>query len=97
MKVITEEISVLTKGIGETKVRQRSELSEAEKTLLADKDLASKLAGSCTTQASEWEERQRLRAEELVAIQDTIKLLNDNDSLELSLMQLRDNKRRSCP
>jgi hypothetical protein len=68
---------------------------------LADKELASKLTGSCATQASEWEERQRLRAEELVAIHDTIKLLNDDDSLELfketlpspTLMQLRDNKR----
>ena len=53
MKAITEEISVLTKGIGETTVRQgtlaveveklKSEFSEAEKTLLTDKELASKL------------------------------------------------------
>ena len=33
--------------------------------------MAVKLAGSCTTQASEWEERQRLRAEELVALHVT--------------------------
>ena len=46
-----------------------------------------------------------MRAEELVASQDTIKLLNNNGSLELFketlpspiLVQIRDNKRRSCP
>ena len=52
--------------------KMKSELFEAEKSLLADKELASKLTGSGATQASEWEERQRLRAEELVAIHDTI-------------------------
>ena len=93
MKAKTEEISVLTKAIEEKTVRQgtlavevekmKSELSEAERTLLADEQLASKLAGNCTTQASEWEVRQRMRAEELVASQETIKLLNDDDSLEL--------------
>ena len=93
MKAKTREISVLTKTIEEKTVRlgtlavevekMKSELSESEKTLLADQELVSKLTGSCSTQASEWEERQRLRAEELVAIHDTIKLLNDNDSLEL--------------
>ena len=38
--------------------------------------MASKLDGRCATQASKWEERQGL-------IRDTIKLLNDDDSLEL--------------
>ena len=35
--------------------KMKSELSEAEKSLLQDKELASKLSGSCATQASEWE------------------------------------------
>ena len=38
---------------------------------------ASKLDGSCATQALEWEELQRLRAERLVATRDTDKLLDD--------------------
>ena len=42
---------------------------------------ASKLDGSCAAQAREWEELQRLRAEGLVAIRDTNKLLNDWDEL----------------
>ena len=40
----------------------KSELFEAEKSLLTDKKLASKLTGSCATQASEWEEHQKLQA-----------------------------------
>ena len=100
----TEETSVLTKTIEEKTVRQGSlavevekpkfQLCEAKSTLLADKELVSKLDGSCAAQASEWEERQRL-------IHDTIKLLNDDDSLELfkvtlpsqTQMQLQNDKR----
>ena len=100
----TEKTSVLTKTIEEKTVRQGSlavevekpkfQLSEAKSTLLAGKELASKLDGSCAAQASEWEERQRL-------IRDTIKLLNDDDSLELfkvmlpiqTQMQLQNDKR----
>ena len=38
---------------------------------------ASKLDGDCAAQAREWEELQRLRAEGLVTVRDTNKLLND--------------------
>ena len=41
---------------------------EAERTLVAVNELVSRLAGGCTTEASEWKKRQRLRAEDLVAI-----------------------------
>merc|ERR1719251_773099 len=52
---------------------------------------------SCATKKAEWEERSKTRAEELVALADTIRLLNDDDSLELfkktlpspSLLQLK--------
>ena len=47
------------------------------------KELASKLTGSCTRQACELEERQRIRAKELVAIHGTIELRSDDDSPEL--------------
>ena len=111
VKAKTQEISGLTKTDEEKTMLQetlsvkiekmKSELFVAARTLFADKEMASKLTENCSTQASEWEERQRLRAEELVDIHDTIKLMNDDDSLELfketlpssTLMQLRDNKR----
>ena len=42
------------------------------------------------------EERKRLGAEELVAIRDTIKLLNDDDSLELFEKLCQAQLRCSC-
>ena len=40
-------------------------------------DVPSKLDGSCAAQAPEWEELQRLRAEELAAIRETRKKRNN--------------------
>ena len=45
--------------------------------------LTSKLDGGCAAQAPEWEEPQRLRAEELATMRDVNKLPNDSDSFEL--------------
>ena len=79
----------------------KSQRSEGENALLASRELASKLDGSCAVQAPEWEELQRLRDEELVTIHDTNKLPKDYDSLELpkeilpssSMMQVQSDKR----
>ena len=75
----------------------KGDLAETKNSLAVDQALAAKLGLSCGSQSSEWEERQKSRAEELVAIHDTIKLLNDDDALELfkatlpnpSLMQVQ--------
>jgi len=50
----------------------KSELFEVEKSLLADKELASKSTGSCATQASEWEERQKHRAKSRGTTRSTV-------------------------
>jgi len=50
---------------------------------LQTKKLKAELASSCSTKTAEWEERRKTRAEELVAIHETIKILNDDDALEL--------------
>merc|ERR1719287_21042 len=41
------------------------------------------LSKSCETKTAEWEERQKTRGEELVALSETIKILNDDDALDL--------------
>jgi len=38
---------------------------------------------NCASKAAEWEETKKTRAEELVAVAETIKILNDDDALEL--------------
>ena len=95
MKAKSQEISVLTKTIKEKTVRvgtlavevvtMKSVLSVSEKTLLADQEMASKLK-NCSTQAYEWEERQRLRAKELVAIHDMFKLISRVNLISMALL-----------
>merc|ERR1712232_1326278 len=48
-----------------------------------DKAFLKELEEGCGTKEAEWAERQKVRAEELLALSDTIKLLNDDDALEL--------------
>jgi len=102
-----KEVATLTATIETKLTRQgdlgveveglKGDLAETKNSLAADQALAAKLGLSCGSQSSEWEERQKSRAEELVAIHDTIKLLNNDDALELfkatlpnpSLMQLQ--------
>jgi len=80
-------------------VQMKNDLSETEAALLEDKQFLADLDKSCATKTSEWDERSKTRSEELLALADTIKLLNDDDALELfkktlpsasaSLVQLR--------
>merc|ERR1719310_1405257 len=48
-----------------------------------DTKFAADLEKSCATKQGEWDERCKLRTEEILAIADTIKILNDDDALEL--------------
>ena len=59
-----------------------TDVAETKKSLAADQDLSTKLAESCSSLSSECEERQKSGLEELLAIYDIIKLLNDDDALE---------------
>eukprot|EP00928_Gymnodinium_smaydae_P087412 TRINITY_DN7167_c0_g2_i1.p1 TRINITY_DN7167_c0_g2~~TRINITY_DN7167_c0_g2_i1.p1 ORF type:complete len:447 (-),score=134.47 TRINITY_DN7167_c0_g2_i1:178-1518(-) len=61
----------------------RQDLSESEAMLIEDKKFLAELAGNCESKATEWEERKKVRAEELSAIYDTIKILNDDDALDI--------------
>jgi len=61
----------------------KEDLSDTEAALIADKKYLSELETSCDTKTSEWEERSKTRSEELVALADTIKVLNDDDALDL--------------
>merc|ERR1719324_2303564 len=41
------------------------------------------LAATCATKKKEWAERSKVRAEEIAAISEAIKILNDDDALDL--------------
>merc|ERR1719323_1924204 len=79
-------IEAKTEQIGETGVKlvqMKEDLSDTEEALVEDKKFLKGLEKSCKTKTAEWEERSKTRSEELLALTDTIKILNDDDALEL--------------
>ena len=58
-------------------------LSAAEKSLLEDKKFLADLEKKCATKEKEWAIICKTRSEELLALVDTIKMLRDDDALEL--------------
>eukprot|EP00440_Ansanella_granifera_P022283 gb/GFBE01024205.1/.p1 GENE.gb/GFBE01024205.1/~~gb/GFBE01024205.1/.p1 ORF type:complete len:698 (+),score=300.18 gb/GFBE01024205.1/:1-2094(+) len=70
-------------GLKVSLVELKGELSDAQNALSKDFDVLSKLKESCDEKTKEWDERETTRAEELKAIQETIKILNDDDTLDL--------------
>merc|ERR1719210_1768657 len=61
----------------------KEDLADTQAALADDQKFLADLEKSCATKTAEWEERSRTRAAELVALADTIKILNDDDAVEL--------------
>eukprot|EP00445_Apocalathium_hangoei_P007422 CAMPEP_0203863384 /NCGR_PEP_ID=MMETSP0359-20131031/14129_1 /ASSEMBLY_ACC=CAM_ASM_000338 /TAXON_ID=268821 /ORGANISM="Scrippsiella Hangoei, Strain SHTV-5" /LENGTH=730 /DNA_ID=CAMNT_0050780913 /DNA_START=75 /DNA_END=2267 /DNA_ORIENTATION=- len=83
---LTATVEVKTTQIGELGVaivQLKEDLSDTSATYSEDKKFLQELESSCATKTQEWEERSKTRAEELVALADTIKVLNDDDALDL--------------
>merc|ERR1719174_1072596 len=89
----TQEIGAAGKAI-ETKtarsgtvavetVQAKADLESTQKAVAEDTAFKANLAKSCATKQQEWDERCKLRAQEIEAISDTIELLNSDDALEL--------------
>merc|ERR1719487_1505090 len=104
INALTKEIESKTGRIGELGVELvtlKEDLDDTTKSLAEDEAFLKDMESSCKTKEDEWAARQKVRAEELVAIADTIKILNDDDALELfkktlptpSLLQVKTSSR----
>merc|ERR1719335_2039174 len=60
-----------------------NDLEETKDMLAEDQAYLAELKKGCATKEAEWEERCKVRQEELVALSETIKMLNSDDALEL--------------
>merc|ERR1719473_668910 len=83
---LTKEIEVKTARVGELGVQlvtEKEDLDDTGKQLMEDEQFLKDLEKDCKTKDEEWATRQKIRAEELLAIADTIKILNDDDALDL--------------
>merc|ERR1719353_1805788 len=106
INALSKEIESKTSRIGELGVELvtlKEDLDDTTKSLMEDEAFLKDLETNCKTKEDEWAVRQKIRAEELLAIADTIKILNDDDALELfkktlpstSLLQLKNNAKTS--
>jgi len=64
-------------------VNLKEDLDDTTAAFMEDTKFLADLKKNCGTKEKEWAERQKTRQEELLAIADTIKILNDDDALEL--------------
>jgi chromosome segregation ATPase len=88
-----KEVAALTKMIQEKLEREaalkvsvaemKNDLGDTAEAIEADKKFLANLEKNCAAKKKEWAVRTAIRAEELVALADTIKVLNDDDALEL--------------
>jgi len=93
MAAKTKEVNALTKAIEEKMqragelaveiVEMKNDLGDTGAALIDDKKFLADLEKNCKTKADEWEVIVKTRNEELLALADTIKILNDDDALEL--------------
>jgi len=83
---LTKEIEDKMARLGDGGVKlseMKEDLEDTTESLAEDKKFLADLDKSCSTKQAEWDERCKLRTEEMLAIADTIKILNDDDALEL--------------
>merc|ERR1719259_503484 len=86
IEALSTTIESKTSQVGELGVqivKMKEDKIDTKAALQADQQMLKELTRSCAKKTAEWEHRSKLRAEELVAIGDTIKVLNDDDALEL--------------
>jgi len=93
MAAKTKEVQACTSAIEEKTVRvgevavdvanMKNDLTDTEAALIEDKKFLADLSKNCKTKQAEWDGIVKARSDELVALADTIKLLNDDDALEL--------------
>merc|ERR1719408_285818 len=82
----TSAIESKTKRSGEVAVevvQTKDDMEDTEKEVAETQAFLGDLGKQCAEKKSEWSERQKMRAEEVSAISEAIKVLNDDDALDL--------------
>jgi len=64
-------------------VQAEADLKDTQEAMDEDTKFKANLAEQCATKSKEWDARQKLRAEEVTAISETIEMLNGDDAFEL--------------
>jgi len=93
MAAKTKEVEAATKAIEEKLARiadlgveivqMKEDVEDTVEALAEDKKFLADLEKNCAAKTKDWEYRSKMRADEILAIAETIKILNDDDALEL--------------
>lgn len=93
MAAKTKEVDANTQAIEQKTVRvgnlgveiegMKNDLDDTQQQLLEDQDFLANMDKNCAAKEKEWEVICAARSQELIAISETIKILNDDDALEL--------------
>jgi len=81
--VAIEKKSILIGELGVNIVTMKNDLTDSEEALIEDQKFLADLDKDCALKSKEWDERCKTRSEEILAIQETIKILNSDDALDL--------------
>jgi len=103
IQIATENIEKKMERAGETAVKivsLKNDLEDTKESLGADEQFLMELKKSCATADEEYAKRKEARAMETVAVAETIKILNDDDALDLfkktlpspALLQMRQSR-----
>merc|ERR1719238_2260670 len=83
---LTKAIESKTARVGQLGVKlaeAENDLEDTKEGLAEDQKFLANLDKNCELKKTEWAAYQKMQATELVAVADTIKVLNDDDALEL--------------
>merc|ERR1719281_2275941 len=86
IEALTKAIEQKTARVGELGVKiaqEENDLEDTQEGLAEDKKFLANLGQNCETKKKEWAAYKDLQAQEMVALSDTIKILNSDDALEL--------------
>merc|ERR1719174_790489 len=86
IEALTKEVESKTMRIGELGVKiaqMENDLEDTQEGLAEDQKFYADLDKNCELKKAEWAAYKEMEAKEMVALADTIKVLNDDDALEL--------------
>merc|ERR1719162_404944 len=86
IQALTKSIESHTRRVGELGVKlaqEENDLEDTQEGLAEDTKFLANLDHNCEVKKNEWAAYKSMQAQEAVALADTIKILNDDDALEL--------------
>merc|ERR1719162_1576900 len=86
VQALTAAIESKSRRVGELAVTiamENNDLDDTSKAVAEDTKFLADLASNCKSKKNEWDDIVTNRANEMVALADTIKILNSDDALEI--------------